>query len=159
VLYHPRRCSIFVGIATKKYLAISGGFFYTPADEAGYHAPLSNPMRHGHIPNRKLKKPRTIMARERFRTKPCHSPQRHHESQRIDLPNRKAAAVNRTTTRIYRVGPIYYQPTSAGYLVALPNPISVIKILTSEEQPSTFKTILGRKVDGQGTGSHERRVL
>ena len=62
-------------------------------------------------------------------------------------------------TRIYRVGTVYYQPTSAGYWVTLPDPISDTKNLAGEEQPLTFKMILGRKVDGQGTGSHERRFL
>jgi hypothetical protein len=123
------------------------------------YAPLTNPMRHGRIPNRKLRNPHTIAARERFQTKPRRSPQQHHESQRLNCCNRKAAAVDQATTRIYRVGTVYYQPTSAGYLVALPDLISATKNLASKEQPLTFKSILGRKVDGQGTGSHERRVL
>ena len=116
-------------------------------------------MRYRRIPNTKLRNPRTIATRERFRAKPRCSPRRHHEWRCLDCRNRKAAAVDRAATRIYRVGTVYYQPTSAVYLVALPNPISDTKNLVDEEQPLTFKTILGRRVDGQGTGSHERRFL
>ena len=54
-------------------------------------------------------------------------------------------------TCIYRVGTAYYQPTPAGYLVALPNPISATKNQADEEPFSTVKLILGRKVDTQGT--------
>ena len=123
-----------------------------PRDEA---APPSNPMRHGRIPNNKLQNPQTIAAREQFRTKPRRSPRRHRESQRLDRRDRKAAAADRAATRIYRVGTAYYQPTPAGYLVALLDPISATKNLAGEEQPSTVKSILGRKVDTQGTESDE----
>ena len=126
-----------------------------PTNEAGYHAPLSNPMRLGCIPNRKLPNPHTIVARKRFQTKPRRSPRRHHESQRLDHRNHKAAAADRAAACIYRVGTAYYQPTPTGYLVALPDPISATKNLAGEEQPSTVKSILGRKVDTQGTESYE----
>ena len=116
-------------------------------------------MRHGRIPNRKLRNPHTIAACERFQTKLRCSPQRHHESQRLDHRNRKAAAADRAATRIYRVGTALYQPTPAGYLVALPDPISATKNLAGEEQPSTVKLILGRKVDTQGTKSDEYSTL
>ena len=71
--------------------------------------------------------PHTIAAREHFRTKPRRSPRRHRESQRLDRRDRKAAAADRAATRIYRVGTALYQPTPAGYLVALPDPISATK--------------------------------
>ena len=57
------------------------------------------------------------------------------------------------------MGTAYYQPTPAGYLVALPDPISATKNLAGEEQPSTFKSILGRKVVTQGTESDESSTL
>ena len=154
VLYHPRHCSIFVGIATKN-IWCSAAVFSMPRDEAGYHAPPSNPMRHGRIPNRKLRNPHTIAAREHFQTKPRRSPRRHHESQRLDRRNRKAAAADRAKTRIYRVGTALYQPTPAGYLVALPDPISATKNRADKVPFSTIQSILGRKVDTQGTESDE----
>ena len=126
-----------------------------PTNKAGYHAPLSNPMYHGHIPNRKLQNPHTIVARKRFPTKPPRSPRRHHKLQRLNHRNRKAAAADRAATRIYRVGTAYYQPTPAGYLVALPDPIPTTKNLAGKEQPSTVKSILGCKVHTQGTESDE----
>ncbi len=36
-------------------------------------------------------------------------------------------------------------------MVALPDPISATKNIAEEEQPLTVKSILGRKVDTQGT--------
>ena len=95
-----------------------------PRNEA---APPSNPMHYGRISNNKLRNPHTIAARKRFRTKPQRSPQQHRELQRLDRRNRKAAAADRAATRIYRVGTALYQPTPAGYLVALPDPISATK--------------------------------
>ena len=108
-------------------------------------------MRYGCIPNKKLQNPRTIAARKCFRTKPRRSsPRRHHESRRLDRRNRRANAINIAKTRIYRGGTDYYRPTSAGYLAALPNPISTTKKVAGEEQSSACKTILGFRVDGQG---------
>ncbi len=139
----------------KKNIWCAAAVFLCPTDEAGYHAPPSNPMRHGRIPNRKLQNPHTIASRERFRTKPRRSPQRHHESQRLDRRDRKAAAADQAAASIYRVGTAYYQPTPAGYLVALPNLISATKNRADEEPFSTVKSILGCKVDTQGTESDE----
>ena len=119
-----------------------------PRDEA---APPSNPMHHGRIPNNKLRNPHTIAARERFRTKPRRSPRQHRESQRLDRRNRKAAAADRAATRIYRVGTALYQPTPASYLVALPDPISATKNQGDKVPPLTVQSILGRRVDTQGT--------
>ena len=126
--------------------------FLYPANEAGFHAPPSNPMRHGRISNRKLQNPHTIAAREPFRTKPRCSPQRHHKLQRLDRCNQKAATADRATRRIYRVGTTYYQPTPAGYLVALPDPISATKKLAGKEQPLTIRSILGRTRPRQNLG-------
>jgi hypothetical protein len=123
-----------IGIATKNYLVISSGFSI-PRRQSWLSRSSRNPMRRGRIPNRKLQNPHTIAAHKRFQTKPWCSPQRHHKLQCLDRCNRKAATVNRAEMRIYRVGTVYYQPTSAGYLVALPNPISVTKNLAGGEQP------------------------
>jgi hypothetical protein len=122
VPYHPRRCSILVGIATKNYLVFSSGSSM-PRNEA---APPSNPMRHGRIPNNKLPNPHTIAAREQFRTKPRCSPRRHRESQRSDRLEQKAAAADRVATSKNR----------EGTAVALPDPISAAKV---ERKRSHFR--------------------
>jgi hypothetical protein len=84
-------------------------------------------MPHGRIPNNKLRNPHTILACERFRTKPRRSPRGHRKLQRLDRRDQKAAAADQAATRIYSVGTALYQPTSAGYLVALHDPISAKK--------------------------------